>query len=263
MDAFGIKGRLIPISYLDPLNREFGCWPVSVPVIRRELQIKTRRLSVSYSETIESYPAKNDNPWIALVSRGDCSFAQKIRSMQESGASAAIVGDNSLSLDLITMHAEGDLSDIMIPSVFISRGTYRDLLFQVSSELLGLPNAAILLFNDTGLPVHISKNDEIDIPVLDVVFITLLSIITPILVLGGLFYIWTLVRARQVRLAESSVDTSFLITLPTHIYYKEKSKEIDPTTCAICLDDFEDDDELRILIRCKHEFHVKCMLCEF
>lgn len=41
--------------------------------------------------------------WIALVERGGCSFVEKIRSMQLSGASAVIVGNNEATGGLITM----------------------------------------------------------------------------------------------------------------------------------------------------------------
>ncbi|CAO1638597.1 unnamed protein product [Sympodiomycopsis kandeliae] len=92
--------------------------------------------------------------WIALVSRGKCSFVAKVRLAQALGATAVVVGDRSPSDDngggddesggnwggwsdddddysdlprLITMFAQGDTSDIRIPSTFISWRSFEDL----------------------------------------------------------------------------------------------------------------------------------------
>ncbi|KAG0197984.1 hypothetical protein BGX28_008546 [Mortierella sp. GBA30] len=67
--------------------------------------------------------------WVALVERGGgCSFADKVRNMQASGAQAVIVGDNQKG-GLITMYAQEDTSDILIPSVFITQNHYRELKY--------------------------------------------------------------------------------------------------------------------------------------
>lgn len=103
--------------------------------------------------------------WVAVIERGSCPFATKVRYVQSLGASAAIVGDwdetNSLDVaassspqvfadswdwdlvaapleededalagfgsGLITMYAPGDTSDIDIPSVFVARDSYVSL----------------------------------------------------------------------------------------------------------------------------------------
>lgn len=46
------------------------------------------------------------NDWIALIERGECSFVDKVRAMQRSGAKAAIVGDKHYN-GWITMYAPG------------------------------------------------------------------------------------------------------------------------------------------------------------
>lgn len=45
--------------------------------------------------------------WIALIERGQCSFIQKVKSMQESGAIAVIVGDRHFN-GWVTMYAPGE-----------------------------------------------------------------------------------------------------------------------------------------------------------
>ncbi|KAL1412577.1 hypothetical protein Q8F55_000324 [Vanrija albida] len=79
---------------------------------------------------------------VALVERGGCDFATKVRAAQERGAAAVIVGDSRARADetdeegrsrenLITMFSPEDTTGIIIPSVFVSRASYltlRDLL---------------------------------------------------------------------------------------------------------------------------------------
>lgn len=93
---------------------------------------------------------------IALVQRGGCDFATKVRAAQERGAAGVIVGDMISHLgeteeegrereSLITMFSPGtfpllswsllmgleDTDNIFIPSVFVSRASYlllRDML---------------------------------------------------------------------------------------------------------------------------------------
>jgi hypothetical protein len=44
---------------------------------------------------------------IVLVQRGQCSFAEKVRRVQEVGGIAVIVGDNNAGSGLLTMFAKG------------------------------------------------------------------------------------------------------------------------------------------------------------
>jgi len=81
----GLVLDLIAIEKLDDQGESTACRPVLGP----------------------SSPSNNPNPWAALVERGgDCSFVDKVRNMQASGAMAVIVGDNQHS-GLITMFASG------------------------------------------------------------------------------------------------------------------------------------------------------------
>ena len=55
--------------------------------------------------------------WIALVERGQCTFIEKVRNMQASGAIAVVVGDNEKN-GLITMYATGELSSMICIYLF-------------------------------------------------------------------------------------------------------------------------------------------------
>ena len=54
---------------------------------------------------IEKAPCKD---WIPIVERGGCSFVEKVRTLQKSGAKAVIIGDK-LYNNWITMYATGKL----------------------------------------------------------------------------------------------------------------------------------------------------------
>ncbi|KAF8984726.1 hypothetical protein BGZ46_007206 [Entomortierella lignicola] len=77
----GLLLNLIPVETLDPFEETSACRPVN--------------------------GAPKNLSWVALVERGGtCTFADKVRNMQASGAKAVIVGDNQKS-GLLTMYARG------------------------------------------------------------------------------------------------------------------------------------------------------------
>ncbi|KAI8617514.1 hypothetical protein BC830DRAFT_1113108 [Chytriomyces sp. MP71] len=57
------------------------------------------------------YPGTATGDWIALVQRGECSFVDKVRAMQESGASAVVVGDSATIDDGAEARNSGDSGD--------------------------------------------------------------------------------------------------------------------------------------------------------
>ncbi|KAF9584886.1 E3 ubiquitin-protein ligase rnf13 [Lunasporangiospora selenospora] len=177
--------------------------------------------------------------WVALVERGgDCSFVDKVRNMQASGASAVIVGDNQRS-GLITMYAREDTSDVLIPSVFIAQQNYRELRYfgiELGKEFL----------------VKLTP-DDMNWPVLDVIIFIILS---PAFVILFLYCLWR-IRVRQQLIADLA-PTEIVSNLPIKVFYTSKLKENDPVECVICLEDYVDETELRVL-PCGHEYHIPCI----
>ncbi|KAI9241841.1 hypothetical protein MVEG_06629 [Podila verticillata NRRL 6337] len=177
--------------------------------------------------------------WVALVERGgDCSFVAKVRNMQASGAAAVIVGDNQRN-GLITMYAREDTSDVLIPSVFIAQHHYRELRY------LGMELGKEYLVKMTP--------DDMQWPVLDVIIFIILS---PAFVVLFLYFMWR-VRLHQQQVADLA-PTEVVSNLPIKVFYTAKLQENDPVECVICLEDYEDEDELRVL-PCKHQYHVACI----
>ncbi|KAG0220300.1 hypothetical protein BGX33_003560 [Mortierella sp. NVP41] len=159
--------------------------------------------------------------------------------MMVSGASAVVVGDNQKG-PLVTMYSNrGDTSDITIPSVFITQNNYRELRY------LGIELGQ-------GFLIRMSSDGE-ETPVLDAIVILIVS---PLVVFPLLFFLWRM-QLRQLRLADLA-PPEVVSHLPIKVFFKSKLKENDPVECVICLDEYVDEDELRVL-PCRHEYHVACV----
>ncbi|KAI0244622.1 hypothetical protein L0F63_005732, partial [Massospora cicadina] len=166
-----------------------------------------------------------DESWIAFIMRGNCSFIQKVRNMQKSGFKAVVVG-NEDSSGLVTMYAEGDTSDIIIPSVFIAHEDY-----------LKIYN--IYLSSEPDLEIELKAGDFLR-PLVDVILVTLLS---PGLMIFFVYVVW---RVRQHQIKKAQLAPIRLVkTMPTRVFYLLKRKSNEPEECAICLEDYVDGDELR------------------
>ncbi|CAM6094747.1 unnamed protein product [Calypogeia fissa] len=59
-------------------------------------------------------------------------------------------------------------------------------------------------------------------------------------------------------LHDSGVDQTFIDTLPV-FPYKAICGLKEGTDCAVCLSEFESEDRLRLLPKCKHAFHIDCI----
>ncbi|KAG8214528.1 hypothetical protein J3R82DRAFT_9587 [Butyriboletus roseoflavus] len=95
-------------------------------------------------------------PWIALVQRGDCPFADKedqVREAQRLGATAVVVGGQDPELTglpdtLINMYSKGDASDIITTSTYITYSDYYDLMLLIDSSTTrhaGLKTLSLLI----------------------------------------------------------------------------------------------------------------------
>ncbi|CRK97685.1 CLUMA_CG011065, isoform A [Clunio marinus] len=171
----------------------------------------------------------------AIIIRGTCSFADKVRHAQNASFDAVIVY-NKNSNDLEIMSASDD-SDIFIPSVFVGR-TGGDIILE---EYLYINGFALVLNDD--FPFNI--NTHLIIPFCIVVGLCF------IIMFG--FMIARCVRERR-RVLRYRLPTSSLKKLESRRFTKNEIYD----TCAICLDDYEEGDKLRIL-PCRHAYHTKCI----
>lgn len=170
-----------------------------------------------------------------IIARYNCSFEDKVRNAQKAGYVAVIVhnvGSNDLER-MSANHAE----DIIIPSVFIGESNG---MYIIESFLYPLPYDLIITDD---IPFNINNN--LIIPFAIVVGLCFIIMVC--------FMVIRCIRERR-RMLRHRLPNSVLRKIP--IVKFAKGMQYD--TCAICLDDYVDNERLRVL-PCHHAYHVKCI----
>ncbi|CAO3586438.1 unnamed protein product [Absidia cylindrospora] len=209
-----------------------------------------------------------DTRWIALVHRGGCSFQDKVQSMQNSGAIAVIVGDE-YSLEWITMSSEDDTSDIKIPSIFLTRTEYSQLLHAQQLQMRNSRRLLVLLEDEDKIPWSSTTLDCTSLIIL-IICPVLLFILASILLRLRKQYISSLCQYehQQQHLQKHATlnEIDLEICLPRHCNTISTATtpattmddDKDETECPICLDYFDQGSEYRVL-PCRHAFHTVCI----
>ncbi|XP_033165217.1 E3 ubiquitin-protein ligase RNF13 [Drosophila mauritiana] len=174
--------------------------------------------------------------FVALVARGECVFERKIRVAQNASYSAVIVYNNEGD-DLEQMSADNQ-TGIRIPSVFVGHTTGKALATYFTPDV-------VLIINDE-LPFNI--NTQLILP-----FSILIGMCFIIMVI---YMIYKCIR-EQRRLRRHRLPKSMLKKLPVLRYTKNNANN-KYDTCVICLEDFIEDDKLRVL-PCSHPYHTHCI----
>eukprot|EP00127_Corallochytrium_limacisporum_P000053 Clim_evm32s2 gene=Clim_evmTU32s2 len=211
-----------------PQNLE-GCTPIDVH------QLKDKE-SHSGGEPGLHHSDGQDRPLFFLLIRGGCAFATKIINAQNAGADAVIVADNIYG-PLLTMYDRDELShDIHIPSVFVSKAD------GVIIRRLATHTTLFTLNNNPQLTIATVSGPFIVVVVLMVLIVVCYAI----------------ARQRRAGLlghgSRAVLTESILRRIPMRYYQKHEFN----TGCSICLDDFEEEEQIRML-PCGHEYHVNCV----
>ncbi|KAJ8277171.1 hypothetical protein GJAV_G00072200 [Gymnothorax javanicus] len=205
-------------GFLIGANPENGCGPIVPPPLAQD----------SLTGTI----------YIALIRRMDCDFDVKVLNAQKAGYKAVIVHNVNYD-DLIPMESDDldIMKQIVIPSVFVGEQTGKALKDEYSYEEGG----HVILTPDFTLPLEYYL-----IPFIIIVAICIILIVV--------FMITKFVQDRH-KARRSRLRKDQLKKLPIH-KFKKAADVYD--VCAICLDEYEEGDKLRVL-PCSHAYHCKCV----
>lgn len=99
-------------------------WPLKeTALLHSSKSVKARKSRTEHADIQSLQESAEIAGKVVLLGRGGCGFLEKTKWVQRRGGLALIVGDNVRGGPLITMYANGDSSNITIPSLFTTRTT--------------------------------------------------------------------------------------------------------------------------------------------
>ncbi|KZT61793.1 transferrin receptor ectodomain, apical domain-containing protein [Calocera cornea HHB12733] len=257
VNAPGLSGHLIPMSQLLPHcpSAASSCPP----------------LCPHYP-----FPHLENEGWIALIQRGECSFVEKVREAQRLGAVGVVVGGREKGRDdeLITMYSPADATDIGIPSCYVTYDSYAGLMKLWDKSNNTTPSGY------KALDLLLGEDEAWQWPVFTFSLLLLLPSILTLLTL-----VVHRIRQQRAEVRERAPE-DIVHSLPTRVWngshwdkdeaiHNAENGEARPKTptveigrhkmhwawfetqveCAICLSAFERGDRVRVL-PCGHVFHI-------
>ncbi|XP_069803435.1 E3 ubiquitin-protein ligase RNF167 isoform X2 [Dendropsophus ebraccatus] len=184
-------------------------------------------------------PPLRDNAtiFIALIRRFECNFDIKVLHAQQSGYDAAIVYNvDSDALLNMAWNDEHIRNEIIIPAVFTGASSGRNL----SEKFTYYNDAHVFL-----LPDYPFNLGYYFIPFIIVVVIVIIVMCTVMII--------RCVQHRK-KLRKNRLTKDQLKKIPVHKFKKGDEYDV----CAICLEEYEEGDKLRVL-PCSHAYHCGCI----
>ncbi|NXX35612.1 RN128 ligase, partial [Nicator chloris] len=189
-------------------------------------------------------------PWIALIERGNCTFAEKIRVATRRGATAAVIynsrGKGNHTLLMAHQGAE------KIVAIMIGHLKGMEILRRIQSGM------------KVSMVIEVGKKRSLSMNIFTILFISVSFFIVAAATVGCYvsYSARRLILARaqsreQRRLrarAKKAIEQMQLRTL------KEGDKETGPDgdSCVVCFEQYKPNDVMRVLT-CNHVFHKTCI----
>ncbi|CAH8443282.1 unnamed protein product [Schistosoma turkestanicum] len=173
-------------------------------------------------------------PYISLIKRGNCSFAAKALAAEKGGYIAAVIFND---VDDSIFPMDGNSSTVVtIPAVMVGLS---------DGELLLTKYCKPYYFIEI-LPTH---RPTIMLYLIPLITCLVISVVAVSVAFG--VRLWNRYRRRH----RYCLAVKELLKIPETVFTKDSSEF---ETCVICLEDYEDNDKLRVL-PCKHAYHSKCV----
>lgn len=175
-----------------------------------------------------------------LMERGICDFDVKVRNAQNAGALGAIIFNNRPDEPLIEMYGNYT-QDIIIPSVFINNNDGNIIIDYHNRSDIVIING-INIFNLFGINFNL--------------FVIISFSVLMLFGISTCTFRSTRYRNSHIVNNISKMTKKQMKKLKKIKFRNEDSDKYQ--TCAICLEDYKENEELRIL-PCEHEYHKNCI----
>ncbi|KAJ6669384.1 hypothetical protein lerEdw1_008193 [Lerista edwardsae] len=218
-------------------------------------------------EPITPPPLKDNSSheFIVLIRRLDCNFDVKVLNAQRAGYKAAIV-HNVDSNDLISMGSNDIdiLKKIDIPSVFIGEASANALKEEFTYERgtdteqegIGFKKISLRSFQYTS---STKSENRIRFSTADGSQEAYNEAKALVFLLASIMAGEVCLEAFKRKLPMEPLLSSILtLIVVIQVLFKSSAAGDEYDVCAICLDEYEDGDKLRIL-PCSHAYHCKCV----
>lgn len=189
-------------------------------------------------------------PWIALISRGECNFANKIENANKHNASAVIIYDYDYG-SLTMSHSDADS--------IVAVNIIKNLGEELAQALINRTKA---VYVHISVSEHPSTSPKWQVNPTSVLFVSVSFIVLMVISLAWLVFYYVQ-RFRYVHARDktekrlTSAAKKAIAKLPTRTVSK-KTEDDESDNCAVCLDGYRASDVVRIL-PCHHEFHKLCI----